>query len=98
VLGILVFGDNHLIVDGPNPSEEQARALARFWSVIQIGVDTPLALRQWSIVKKAFRENLEWAWIVPGAGEQTEAVRVLLAEMESRGVKCSSVPRGGLDV
>jgi hypothetical protein len=98
VPGILVFGDNHLIVEGPRPDEAEARALVRFWSVIQIGAETPLSLRKWSIVKKAFRERLEWAWEVGGEGEKTEAVRVLLAELEARGVKCSQVSRGGLDV
>jgi hypothetical protein len=98
VPGILVFGDNHLIVEGPRPKAEEALALWRFWSVIQIGAETPIELRRWAIVNRAFREELEWAWMVTGEGEQSEAVRVLLAELESRGVKCSSVSRGGLDV
>ena len=89
--GILVFGDNHLIVEGPRPEEAQAAELARFWSVIEIGAEIPNELRAWSIVNKALREELEWAWIVPGEGEQTEAVRVLLAELEARAVKCSKV-------
>ncbi|MEP7365245.1 MAG: hypothetical protein ABI972_18485 [Acidobacteriota bacterium] len=86
MVGILVFGDNHLIVDGPRPDEEQARALARYWSVIEIGRVVPAEMRGWSIVKKAFRENLEWAWVVPGEGGQTEAVGVLLKELQDRGV------------
>ena len=91
MVGILVFGDNHLIVEGPRPDEEHALALARFWSLIRIGQETPMELRAWRIVTKAFRENLQWAWVVPAEGARTEAVRVLLAEMEERGVKCSTV-------
>lgn len=85
-MGILVFGDNHLIVEGPRPEEVQARALTRFWSVIEIGRVTPEELRGWRVVTKAFRENLEWAWVVAGEGMQTEAVGVLLDEMRARGV------------
>ncbi len=86
MLGILVFGDNHLIVEGPRPEEAQARALKRLWSVIEIGRMTPEELKAWRVVTKAYRENLEWAWVVPGDGEQTTAVRVLLEEMRERGV------------
>ena len=86
MLGILVFGDNHLIVEGPRPEEAQALALKRYWSVIAIGRVVPEELKAWRVVTKAFRENLEWAWVVPGDGEQTAAVRVLLDEMRARGV------------
>ena len=44
----------------------QAVALARLWSVIQIGGVTPPDLAHWSIRSREFRENLEWAVIVPG--------------------------------
>jgi hypothetical protein len=37
MVGILVMGDNHLIVRGPLPDRETALALARHWSLIQIG-------------------------------------------------------------
>ena len=86
MLGILVFGDNHLIVEGPRPEEAQALALKRYWSVIAIGRVVPEELKAWRVVTKAFRENLEWAWVAPGDGEQTSAVRVLLDEMRARGV------------
>jgi hypothetical protein len=36
MLGILVIGNNHFIVQGPLPDRDTARELARHWSVIQI--------------------------------------------------------------
>jgi hypothetical protein len=86
MLGILVTGDNHFIVEGPLPDRETALALARHWSVIRIGATTPAALSPWRIINKAFRENLEWAAVVPGAGETFAAVRQLLSELSARGV------------
>jgi hypothetical protein len=86
MLGILVHGDNHFIVRGPLPGSGIARALARHWSVIQIGAPTPPALIQWRISSREFRENLEWAVIVPGDGEISPAVAVLLDELSARGI------------
>ncbi len=68
MIGILVCGDNHFIVSGPLPDREAALALARHWSIIQIGQTTPQSLSGWSIVTRAFREDLAWAVIVPGDG------------------------------
>ena len=84
--GILVIGNNHFIVRGPSPDRETALALARHWSLIQIGQATPAALRQWSISTREFRENLEWAVIVPGDGEISPAVAQLLEELAARGI------------
>ena len=86
MLGILVHGGNHFIVRGPLPDRETAQALARHWSVIQIGGVTPPELAQWSISSREFRENLKWAVIVPGDGEFSPAVAVLLDELSARGV------------
>jgi hypothetical protein len=86
VIGILVCGDNHFIVSGPLPDRATAAALARHWSIIQIGRTTPLSLQSWSIVTKAFRENLAWAVVVPGDGGITPAVAQLLAELSARGI------------
>ena len=63
MVGILVFADNHFIVRGPLPTRESALALARHWSLIQIGSTTPSALAKWEIVSREFRENLEWGVI-----------------------------------
>jgi hypothetical protein len=86
MVGILVHGDNHFIVRGPLPDRATALDLARHWSLIQIGRITPVSLQRWSIVTREFRENLEWAVVVPGEGEMTPAVAQLLRELETRGV------------
>jgi hypothetical protein len=86
MVGILVMGDNHLIVRGPIPNRETALALARHWSLIQIGRATPVALERWSIITREFRENLEWAVVVPGDGEVSPAVSQLLGELSARGI------------
>ncbi|MGA7792097.1 MAG: hypothetical protein WCA19_03605 [Candidatus Acidiferrales bacterium] len=86
MIGILVCGDNHFIVSGPLPDRATALALAHHWSIIQIGQATPPSLRSWSIVTRAFREDLEWAVIVPGEGEITPAVAQLLKELSAKGI------------
>lgn len=86
MIGILVCGDNHFIVRGPLPDRETALALARHWSIIRIGQATPASLQSWTIVTRAFREDLSWAAIVPGDGEVTPAVAQLLKELSARGI------------
>jgi hypothetical protein len=86
MLGILVHGDNHFIVRGPLPDRAQAWALMRHWSVIQLGEATPPALARWRISSREFRENLEWAVIVPGEGDRNPAVTQLLDELSARGI------------
>ncbi len=85
-VGILVHGDNHFIVRGPLPDLEAALALVRHWSLIQVGSVTPPALDRWRIVIREFRENLEWAVVVPGNGQRSPAVTKLLEELSARGV------------
>lgn len=86
MVGILVHGDNHFIVRGPLPDRSTALALVRHWSVIEIGATTPPPLVRWQIVTQEFRENLEWAVVVPGYREISQAVRQLLEELSARGV------------
>ena len=86
MVGILVAGDNHFIVRGPLPNRETALALARNWSLIQIGGKTPVQLKGWRISSKEFREDLEWAVIVPGEGQMTQGVTQLFNELSARGV------------
>jgi len=86
MLGILVHGDNHFIVRGPQPDGATAWSLARHWSLIRIGGKTPPALERWRISTREFRENLEWAVIVPGDGETSPAVAQLLNELRARGI------------
>ena len=86
MLGILVQGDNHFIVRGPRPDRATALALARHGSLIRIGAATPPALAPWGISTREFREDLEWAVVVPGEGETSPAVSQLLGELRARGV------------
>jgi hypothetical protein len=86
MIGILVCGDNHFIVSGPLPDPATALALANHWSLIQIGQEAPASLRSWSIVNRAFREDLAWAVVVPGDGEVAPAVGQLLRELSARGI------------
>jgi hypothetical protein len=86
MVGILVHGDNHFIVRGPLPDRETALALVRNWTVIQIGATTPAALDPWRISSREFRENLEWAAIVPAESEISPAVAELLTGLSARGI------------
>jgi hypothetical protein len=87
MVGILVHGDNHFIVRGPKPERDVALALVRHWSVIQIGATTPARLEGWQIVSREFRENLEWAVVVPGDAAMSDAVSTLLGELTGRGIQ-----------
>jgi hypothetical protein len=87
MVGVLVHGDNHFIVRGPLPDRDTALALARQWTVIQIGAVAPAALEQWRISTKEFRENLAWAVVVAGDGDCSPAVAQLLDELSSRGIR-----------
>ncbi len=86
MVGILVHGDNHFIVRGPLPDRETALELVRHWSLIQIGATKPPALGRWQIVTREFRENLEWAVVMPGDGDVSPAVTQLLDELSTRGI------------
>ena len=86
MVGLLVHGDNHFIVAGPPPDPATALALIRHWSLIRIGSVTPPELQGWTIRTKEFRENLEWAVIVPGESQVSPAVSRLLGELSARAV------------
>ena len=86
-LGILVFGDNHLILRGPEPTPKQARAMVRHWTMIQLGKPPGEIFCKWTISTREFRENLEWAVCVPGSGARTSAVTQLLQEITDRGIQ-----------
>ncbi len=89
--GILVHGDNHFIVRGPVPEPELALALVRHWSLIQIGAVTPHRLAPWQIISREFRENLEWAIVVPAETPISPAVARLLDELSARGIHIQTV-------
>ena len=60
--------------------------LARHWSIVQIGEVKSQKFERWEIRNKEFRENLEWAVIVPGDREISRAIVELLKELQDRGV------------
>jgi hypothetical protein len=91
MLGILVHGDNHFIVRGPEPDRATALELVRHWSVIQIGAKTPAHLEGWRISTREFREDLEWAIVVPGEHEASPAVAQLLEELRARGIAIMTI-------
>ena len=86
MVGLLVHGDNHFVLSGPPPDDRTAVLLARHWSLVRIGGATPPGLARWTIRTKEFRENLEWAVLVPGEGVASPAVAQLLEELAARGV------------
>jgi hypothetical protein len=90
MVGILVCGSNHFIVRGPRPDRETALGLARYWSVIEIGRVEKTEYAAWRISTKEFREDLEWAVIVPGDGDTSPAVVELLTELAARGVEAEA--------
>ena len=94
MVGILVHGDNHYIVRGPLPDRSSALALVRHWSIIEIAAKTPPSLDRWHIVTREFRENLEWAVVVPGDAGISPAVRQLLDELSARGITIHYSRRG----
>ena len=87
MLGVLVYGDNHFIVRGPCPDRSTALELVRQWSLIRIGQSAPEALQGWRISSKEYREDLQWAIVVPGDGAVSAAVQQLLSELAARGVR-----------
>jgi hypothetical protein len=93
-VGILVHGDNHFIVRGPLPDRATALALARHWSLIEIGGTTPPSLNRWRISTREFRENLSWAVVVPGDSGISQAVKELLTEVSARGVTIHNSDHG----
>lgn len=94
MVGILVHGNNHFILSGPPPNDATAVALARHWSLIQIGEIQSARFEAWEIRSKEFRENLEWAVIVLGDRETSPGVQELLAELVQRDVIIRHVPGG----
>jgi|SRR5580692_1959641 hypothetical protein len=78
MVGILVHGNNHFILSGPLPDEAVALALARHWSIIQIGETKSSSFGRCEIRLREFRENLEWAVIVPGDRGPSQGVMELI--------------------
>ena len=88
MVGILVHGNNHFILRGPAPDAAEAAALARHWSIIQIGEERSLRFGEWEIRTKEFRDNLEWAVVTGGGdGDISSGVQQMLGELAGRGVE-----------
>jgi hypothetical protein len=87
MVGILVHGDNHFILSGPLPDDASAMEMARHWSIVQIGGEKSPRFGKWEIRTKEFRENLEWAVIVPGERKISDGVLKLLEELSARGIQ-----------
>jgi hypothetical protein len=94
MVGILVHGNNHFILSGPRPDQGAAVALARHWSIVQIGAPPSQSVGRWQIREKEFRENLEWAVIVPADRDVSPGVAQLLAELSARGVAIDRCSKG----
>jgi hypothetical protein len=94
MVGILVHGNSHFILSGPLPDEANALALARHWSIMQIGEEKSHSFDRWRIREKEFRENLEWAVVVPGDRELSPGVSELLAELSARGITIHRCSKG----
>ena len=52
----------------------------------KLGRRLPIPCVHWTISTREFRENLEWAVVVPGEGEISPAVAKLLDELRARGI------------
>jgi hypothetical protein len=94
MVGILVHGDNHFILSGPLPDEASALAMARHWSIVQIGGAKTARFDKWEIRTKEFRENLEWAVVVPGERDISGGVLKLLEEISARGIEIHQYSSG----
>jgi hypothetical protein len=68
------------------PDRATALELVREWSLIQIGPSTPVALQKWRISSKEYREDLQWAVVIPGDSAISVAVQQLLSELATRGI------------
>lgn len=88
--GILVYGANHFIVDGTQPTSDIAKALVREWAHPMPLRPPDPRLTPWSIRTQAFREELAWAVIVPCEEPHSPAVVQLLTELRACGLPICS--------
>ena len=94
MVGILVHGNNHFILSGPEPTEAEAIAIARQLSLVKVGEPASSTFEKWQVRNKEFRENLEWAVVVPGDSELSPGASKLLGELAERGVVISACKQG----
>lgn len=93
-LGLLVYGDNHILVRGPLPGPARARDLIRGWMLPTIGssADHSGLRSRWRITTKEFRENIDWAIVLESDAGPQPAVIQLLGEIAARGVPIHRCP------
>lgn len=85
-VGILVHGDNHLILSGPLPAPACARQLARHLGLSLVAPGSARPPGPWAIRTKEFRENLTWAVHLQSGQQPSPAVATLLAGLAARGI------------
>ena len=92
-LGLLVYGDNHLVLRGPRPAQAQAWAMAAHFGLslaqIRPQLDRSGEFREWRISVREFREELAWAVVLPASTALSPAVRQLLDELAARDIVVS---------
>jgi len=60
--------------------------MAREFNLVKVAKAPVNSFEKWEIRNKEFRENLEWAVVVPADTEMTHGVSQLLGELAERGV------------
>jgi hypothetical protein len=93
-LGLIVFGEDHFLIRGPQPDPATARELVRRW--IFPGLDDLLGktalLPDWRITTREFREDISWAIQMERQQPASPAVQQLLNEIAGRGVEIVQLP------
>ena len=87
-LGLLVYGDNHLVLRGPRPAQAEAQEIVANFGLslaqIRPQLDRSGEFREWRISLREFREELAWAVVLPAGTALSPAVRQLLDELAAR--------------
>jgi hypothetical protein len=95
-LGLLVCGDNHLLLRGPLPDRVTAGRLVRLWMFPTIGtsINASGILGPWRISTREFREEIAWAVVWPSDTPAQPAVAQLLSEVAGRGIAICDAATG----
>ncbi len=87
-LGLLVYGDNHLVLRGPRPAQAEAQQIVAHFGLslaqIRAQPDRSGEFRDWRVSLREFREELAWAVVLPAGTTVSPAVRQLLDELAAR--------------
>ena len=87
-LGLLVYGDNHLVLRGPRPAQSEVREIVAHFGLSLAQIRPPLdrsgEFREWRVSLREFREELAWAVVLPADSTVSPAVRQLLDELAAR--------------